>query len=49
MIRELNRGLRMLFLLFGGFFVFFKLTEGKSTTQEEGEDGYQTREFDDLW
>ncbi len=49
MIKELNKGLRVLFLLFGGFFVLFKLTEGRCAEREEGEDGYQTREFDDIW
>ncbi len=49
MIKELNKGIRGLFLLFAGFYVFFKLTEGKGVTHEEGEDGYQQREFDDIW
>ncbi|MBR0127653.1 MAG: hypothetical protein IJL99_05270 [Firmicutes bacterium] len=49
MIKELNKGIRVLFLLFAGFYAFFKLTEGKGVTHEEGEDGYQQREFDDIW
>jgi len=48
-IRGLNRGLRLLFMITGGLFALIKLTEKKRSAAEEGEDGYQTREFDDIW
>ncbi|MBQ6496180.1 MAG: hypothetical protein IJI74_03300 [Firmicutes bacterium] len=48
-IRELNSGLRFLFLVLAGLVVWIKLTDNKKPVDEEGEDGYQTREFDDIW
>lgn len=48
-IIEMNRSLRRLFLILGGLFALAKLTEKKNTFTDEDKDGYQTKEFDDIW
>ena len=48
-LSEINSGLRTLILLLAGRFAWIKLTEGSHRPVVEGEDGYQTREFDDIW
>lgn len=48
-LSEINSGLRTVFLLMAGLFVWIKLSENKNSSADEGEDGYQTREFDDIW
>ena len=49
MIRRLNNGLRMIFLLLGAVFVLFKLIEKVEFAAEPEPEGFQTHEFDDIW
>ena len=48
-ITELNRQLRRSFLILGALFALLKILAGQKPTVKEDNDGYQTKEFDDIW
>lgn len=48
-LSEINSGLRTAFLIMAGLVVWIKVTDNNKRSSDEGEDGYQTREFDDIW
>lgn len=47
-IGKANSVLRTLMFFLGGFFLLIKLTESKKVGEPE-DDGFQTRDFDDIW
>lgn len=48
MLRRLNSSLRKLILLAGALFLLMSLV-AKIDTAEDDNDGFQTKEFDDIW
>ena len=49
MFGRLNERLRQLFLILGTVFVLFKLIEKIEFEKAPEEEGFQTKEFDDIW
>ena len=48
MFDELNKTLRVLIALTGGLFLIMYLL-AKMDTDKDNNDGFQTKEFDDIW
>ena len=48
MLTKLNRFLRALIVITGALALIFKLT-AKDRQYDAQEEGFQTREFDDIW
>lgn len=48
MIRKLNRSLRILIAIAGGLFLVLNLI-ARIECGEDDNDGFQTKEFDDIW
>ena len=48
MINRLNSNLRKLIILAAGVFLLLKLIAGMET-DKDNDDGFQTKEFDDIW
>lgn len=49
MFRKLNQNLRKMILLGGAVFALFKLVEQIEFEEAPEEEGFQTKEFDDIW
>ncbi len=48
MFRRLNTELRKLIALAGALFLVLRLIAGTGTPEDDN-DGFQTKEFDDIW
>lgn len=48
-ILKMNRLLRNVLLLVGAAALIFKVTEKKEREIDTSEEGFQIREFDDIW
>lgn len=49
MLRKINRIMRIVLLVTGAVFCIFKLTEKTKIEKKSEKDGFQTKEFDDIW
>ena len=48
-IRNANKQLRKSFFILGALFALLKLLAGQKPVDNEDNDGYQTKEYDDIW
>lgn len=48
MFRRLNSEMRRMFFVFGGLFLLLALI-ARSGEEANPDDGFQTKEFDDIW
>ena len=46
---KINRIMRIVLLAAGALFFVFKLTEKNKIEKKSEKDGFQTKEFDDIW
>lgn len=49
MLLKINRVLRNVILIFGAVMAIFKITEKKEREVDTSEEGFQIKEFDDIW
>lgn len=49
MLFKVNRVLRNIVLMIGAVLVVLKITEKRETEIKTSEEGFQIREFDDIW
>ncbi len=49
MLEQTNKNLRKIFALLGVVFFLFKLIEKIEFPEQPEEEGFQTKEFDDIW
>ena len=49
MFAKINRIMRIVLLAAGALFFVFKLTEKNKIEKKSEKDGFQTKEFDDIW
>lgn len=49
MFSKINKSLRWLVVILGGVLALAKLINMTGTNLESGEEGFQIKEFDDIW
>lgn len=49
MFQNLNRSLRKAILIVGSAVVIYNIIESAKKEQREANDGFQEKEFDDIW
>ena len=49
MLLKVNNMLRSMLLLIGAVALVFKLTEKREREMDTSDEGFQIREFDDIW
>lgn len=49
MFEKLNKSLRTAILIVGGAIVIYSIIEAAAEDQQEAGDGFQVKEFDDIW
>lgn len=49
MLLKLNRFLRKVVLIVGAVCIIFKIADKQMNKQPEQHEGFQTKEFDDIW
>jgi hypothetical protein len=48
-IKKLNRSIRQLIAIIGLGVVIFHILDKRTSQDEPNKDGFQTKEFDDIW
>jgi hypothetical protein len=49
MLQNLNKSLRKAILIVGAAIVIYGIIEAANEEQKEANDGFQEKEFDDIW
>ena len=49
MFRKLNEELRRAILIVGGGIIIYNIIESLREEQQDADDGFQAKEFDDIW